>query len=92
MISLFKNTGPKKFNFKPVYFDPIKDKKETAKKINFREKNYSDKMYGKWDRVSFSSMRESGKRQALILLSITVILLIIMIYNLENIESLLRKL
>lgn len=92
MISLFKNTGPKRFNFKPVYYDPIREKKEAAKKINFREKNYSDKMYGKWDRVSFTKMRESGKRQAIILLLITAVLLIIMIYNLENIESLLRKL
>lgn len=80
-MSLFKTTKNKRFNYKPIYFDPEKEerkKRREKKRISFRgeDSEFKRKNFDNWDRKYYSDMRYQGRRRMLVLIAITAAFLI----------------
>lgn len=86
MSFLFKNRKNKQFNFKSVYYDPLK---EDGIKQN-RKTRFAKEMYAKWDRIPFSKLKEQGKKNVLRFLVLIVTAIITFIYVYEEIETYFR--
>ena len=83
MSFLFKNKNNKQFNYKTVYYDPLKkDADKQSCKTSF-----SKEMYAKWDRIPFSELKDQGKKNARRFLTLTISAILVAIYIYEEIEA-----
>ena len=90
MFSFFSNRKPKQFNYKPRYQKDAEDKK-LEKRISFKKKKYSDAMYDRYDRASFTDLKKEGKRRILIKVIVLAMLLSVLILYLDKIEEMLKS-
>ena len=83
MSFLFKNKKNKQFNYKTVYYDPInKDVNNQSGKTIF-----SKEMYAKWDRIPFSELKSQGKKNAIRFLTLTISVILVVIYIYEELKT-----
>lgn len=85
MFSFFGTKKPKQFNYKPIY---IKDEAEEKKEFSFNnQKNYSDLMYQRWDRISYKELLDKGKKRTLTTMIALVFILVLIIVNLDKLNN-----
>ena len=89
MFSFFSNRKPRQFNYKPLY-QKDSETKNKEKKISFKKKKYSDAMYDRYDRASFTELKKEGKKRILVKVVVLAILLSIIIFYLDKIEEMLK--
>ena len=86
MSFLFKNKKIKQFNYKPVYYDPLKKSQDKQ----FGRISFSKEMYAKWDRIPFSTLKNQGKKNIIRFLTLTISVVLIAIYMYEEFEAYLK--
>ena len=83
MSFLFKNKKNKQFNYKTVYYDPLK--KDVDKQSG--KTSFSKEMYAKWDRIPFSELNNQGKKNAIRFLTLAISAILVAIYIYEEFEA-----
>lgn len=69
---MFKTRKNRRFNYKPIYFDPDKEEREKKRKrLAFQREGQIMRNNAKnWDRIPFSELERQGKRRIWFLIAL----------------------